>query len=381
VLKVSLVVQLKHTRASSKGPASLIPLARRVRQAPVRIPELLGLRAGVPPGVTRGVSGMRTKNLPRTIPLFLRSTKVNLVGSSISITNPPIAVAIVADLREIAVVGQGVLLPAARSGPVATALVALREVALVGQGVLLSARRPGPVALPAARSGPVATALVDLREVALVGQGVLLSARRPGPVAALAVGAPPVVVSTASQNTTTARATAEPRVAIRSRVVITEDLLAMGRTAGPVLNRGIISRGVMIELKEFLADAPAHESLSRTASRTAPVPANLIQTVPILKGSLENLLLVVLALQYILENLLLNVIVLQRVQEILRALTLTIKAWFPENPLMVILPQEPPPRIVIIEVRNAGGRPTSLAIPAQEPPPRIVVMGVRDVGG
>ena len=344
MLKVSLVVQLKHTRASSKGPASLIPLARRVRQAPVRIPELLGLRAGVPPGVTRGVSGMRTKNLPRTIPLFLRSTKVNLVGSSISITNPPIAVAIVADLREIAVVGQGVLLPAARSGPVATALVALREVALVGQGVLLSARRPGPVA-------------------------------------ALAVGAPPVVVSTASQNTTTARATAEPRVAIRSRVVITEDLLAMGRTAGPVLNRGIISRGVMIELKEFLADAPAHESLSRTASRTAPVPANLIQTVPILKGSLENLLLVVLALQYILENLLLNVIVLQRVQEILRALTLTIKAWFPENPLMVILPQEPPPRIVIIEVRNAGGRPTSLAIPAQEPPPRIVVMGVRDVGG
>ena len=199
---------------------------------------------------------MRTKNLSGTAPLALgavignpfiaviteglvlvpRSAAIHPVGLKLSITEPPIATAIAADLRETAVVGQGVILPAVAPHIVATAL---------------------------------------------------------------AIIAPPAVISVIGQNMSIVAA---PRAATM------KDVPTMDRIMGLVLTLGTISRGVMIELKQFLADAFAHEALPlhtgiviqriRVAlSRTAPVLASLIQTVPVLRGRHKNTAPATLALQ------------------------------------------------------------------------------------
>jgi len=210
---------------------------------------------------------------------------------------------------------------------------------------------------------PIGIAIAaDLREIAVVGQGVVIlpTAAPHIVVAAPAIIAPPAVISTIGQNT--------PIVAAptRLRVVITEDVLTMDRTTGPVLTLGTISRGVMIKLKQFLADAPAHEALPlhtgvviqriwTALSRIAPVLASPIQTVPVLKGSLENTIPAILALQWIQENLIPTVIVLRRAQETPGALPPTSQIRVPKSPLMVIPTQELPPRMVIVEVLKVGG--------------------------
>ena len=111
-------------------------------------------------------------------------------------------------------------------------------------------------------------------------------------------------------------------------VVITEDVVTMDRTVGQVLTLKLISREVVIELRQLQADVSTHvahplirvviQRLRIIFSGAAPVLVSLV-----LKRSLQNLIPAFLAPQCAPENLIPTVVVLRRFRETPCALAIT----------------------------------------------------------
>jgi len=280
------VVQMKRTRASSVGAASLAHHVGRMRQVSVHVPELLGPRAGVPPRATQGEPRLCIRNLPGMVLLVLGA---------------------IIEILPLAIIVEGFVLVARLTDidpPIADAGF-LREGTATDRGV---------VTLPAAAPHTITIAL-------------------------MIIAPPRAVISTVGQNMSIIAAITG------LLVVIMEDVLIMDRTVGLVLTLRIISPEVIIELGQFHADDSAHgalplhtrvviQRLRIILSDAAPVLASLIQAVP--KRSLENPIPVVLIPRHISENLIPTIAVLRRIQETPCALALTSQTWIFANPPMVI---------------------------------------------
>ena len=243
------MVQIKRTRTSSVGAASLAYLVEQMHQVSMQISELLGPGAGVP---RIRLGDLRIiKDLPGIVPLVLVAIieiiSLNIIVEGFVLVtrltdiDPPIAVA--GDLQEIAAAGRGVaILP-----PAAPHTFTI-TVAIIGQYMSI-----------------IATTIVGLL------------------------------------------------------VAIMEDVLTMDRTVGLVLTLKLISREVMIDLRQLHADAstqvalPLHTRVVIQRLRiilfcAAPVLVSLV-----LKRSLPNPTPAVLAPQCTPENRIPAVVILRRI--------------------------------------------------------------------